>query len=176
MKEDFQHIIQLIQNAKERVYVKANSELVALYFNVGNILSDKISKGVWGDKTMTALADFIHTKMPNLSGFNRRGLYRMKQFYEIHAVNSEVFKLWEELVFSIEHAEKQDVLIVSPAATQFQKHQFYIENVLLKVSWSQHLDIFSSIRNPEEILFYLLQTITEKWTKTEVRRQLKTGA
>jgi len=119
MKEDFQHIIQLIQNAKERVYVKANSELVALYFNVGNILSDKISKGVWGDKTMTALADFIHTKMPNLSGFNRRGLYRMKQFYEIHAVNSEVFKLWEELVFSIEHAEKQDVLIVSPAAAQF---------------------------------------------------------
>ena len=112
MKEDFQHIIQLIQNAKERVYVKANSELVALYFNVGNILSDKISKGVWGDKTMTALADFIHTKMPNLSGFNRRGLYRMKQFYEIHAVNSEVFKLWEEVVFSIEHAETQDVLIV----------------------------------------------------------------
>ena len=111
MKEDFQHIIQLIQNAKERVYVKANSELVALYFNVGNILSDKISKGVWGDKTMTALADFIHTKMPNLSGFNRRGLYRMKQFYEIHDVNSEVFKLWEELVFSIERAEKQDVLI-----------------------------------------------------------------
>lgn len=176
MKEDFQHIIQLIQNAKERVYVKANSELVALYFNVGNILSDKISKGVWGDKTMTALADFIHTKMPNLSGFNRRGLYRMKQFYEIHAVNSEVFKLWEELVFSIEHTEKQDVLIVSPPATQFQKHQFYIENVLLKVSWSQHLDIFSSIRNPEEILFYLLQTITEKWTKTELRRQLKTAA
>ena len=42
MNEDFQHIIQLIKNAKERVYVKANSELVALYFNVGNILSDKI--------------------------------------------------------------------------------------------------------------------------------------
>lgn len=175
MDTDFQHIVQLIESAKERVYVKANSELVALYFNVGNILSDKISKGVWGDKTMTALAEFIHTKMPNLSGFNRRGLYRMKQFYEIHAVNSEVFKLWEELFFSVERTEKQDVLIVSPTATQFQKHQFYMENVLLKVSWSQHLDIFSSIRNPEEILFYLLQTITEKWTKAELRRQLKTA-
>ena len=67
MDTDFQHIVQLIESAKERVYVKANSVLVALYFNVRNILSDKISKGVWGDKTMTALADFIHTKMPNLS-------------------------------------------------------------------------------------------------------------
>ena len=66
MDTDFQHIVQLIESAKERVYVKANSELVALYFNVGNILSDKIGKGVWGDKTMTALAEFIHTKMPNL--------------------------------------------------------------------------------------------------------------
>ena len=146
MDTDFQHIVQLIESAKERVYVKANSELVALYFNVGNILSDKISKGVWGDKTMTALAEFIHTKMPNLSGFNRRGLYRMKQFYETHAVNSEVFKLWEELFFSVERTEKQDVLIVSPSVTQFQKHQFY-----------------------------LLETITEKWTRAELQRQLKTA-
>ena len=39
MDTDFQHIVQLIESAKERVYVKANSELVALYFNVGNILN-----------------------------------------------------------------------------------------------------------------------------------------
>jgi len=116
MDTDFQHIVQLIESAKERVYVKANSELVALYFNVGNILSDKISKGVWGDKTMTALADFIHTKMPNLSGFNRRGLYRMKQFYEIHAVNSEVFKLWEELFFSVERTKKKSCFFLPPPA------------------------------------------------------------
>lgn len=36
MDNDFQHIITLIQDAKARAYAKVNSELVVLYFNVGN--------------------------------------------------------------------------------------------------------------------------------------------
>ena len=100
MNNDFQHIITLIQDAKARAYAKVNSELVILYFNVGNIVSEKISRGIWGDKTIEELADFIHSQMPQLSGFNRRGLYRMKQFYEVHAINSDVFKLWEELIYN----------------------------------------------------------------------------
>ena len=36
MDNDFQHIITLILDAKARAYAKVNSELVALYFNVGN--------------------------------------------------------------------------------------------------------------------------------------------
>lgn len=36
MDNDFQHIITLILDAKARAYAKVNSELVVLYFNVGN--------------------------------------------------------------------------------------------------------------------------------------------
>ncbi len=31
------------------------------------------------------LADYIAEKQPVLKGFNRRGLYRMKQFYEVYS-------------------------------------------------------------------------------------------
>ncbi|WP_345068883.1 hypothetical protein [Sphingobacterium thermophilum] len=31
------------------------------------------------------LYEFILSKAPNLSGFNRRGLYRMKQFFEVYS-------------------------------------------------------------------------------------------
>lgn len=40
---------------------------------------------------------------------------------------------------------------------------------------AHHLEIFSSIRKPDEILFYLLQSITEKWTRSDLRRQLKSA-
>ena len=176
MNNDFQHIITLIQDAKARAYAKVNSELVILYFNVGNIVSEKISRGIWGDKTIEELADFIHSQMPQLSGFNRRGLYRMKQFYEVHAINSDVFKLWEELIYNNnKNIDNQSSIIVSPTVTQLEKHQFYMENLLLKISWAHHLEIFSSIRKPDEILFYLLQSITEKWTRSDLRRQLKSA-
>ncbi len=38
--KEFEHIITLILEAKSRVFVKANSELVLLYFNVGKIVSE----------------------------------------------------------------------------------------------------------------------------------------
>ncbi len=82
---DFNQILLLIQEAKNRVYAKANKELVLLYFNVGKVVSEKVNMGNWGDKTVQELADFIASNQPELTGFNRRGLYRMKQFYETYS-------------------------------------------------------------------------------------------
>lgn len=69
-KQDFEHVLTLIHDARDRAYNKANSELVLLYFNVGKIVSEKVDAGTWGEKTVQQLADFIQSKAPNLSGFN----------------------------------------------------------------------------------------------------------
>lgn len=76
--QDFEQILTLITEARNRVYSKANSELVLLYFNVGKVVSEKVNAGKWGDNTVQELADFIQSKMTNLSGFNRRGLPNLR--------------------------------------------------------------------------------------------------
>lgn len=43
------------------------------------------------------MAEYIHTKYPGIKGFNRRGLYRMKQFYELYAGNEKVSSLVTQL-------------------------------------------------------------------------------
>lgn len=43
---DFNLILLLIEEARARVYAKANSELLLLYFNVGKIVSQKVSEGI----------------------------------------------------------------------------------------------------------------------------------
>lgn len=179
-QHEFQHVLLLIQEARERVYAKANSELVLLYFNVGKYVAERLNDGKWGDNTVQELADFIHSKVPNLSGFNRRGLYRMKQFYETHCAEAPTFKLWAEVVSPSATQSKtidsQTKTKVSPMATQIKKHAEYIQNTLLKLSWSHHLEVFSAIKKPEETLYYILQSINEKWSKTELRRQIKTAS
>jgi hypothetical protein len=80
---DFEQVITMITEARNRVYSKANAELVTLYFNIGKIVSKKVLAGNWGDGTVNDLVDYIAEKQPVLKGFNRRGLYRMKQFYEV---------------------------------------------------------------------------------------------
>lgn len=112
----------------------------------------------------------------------------MKQFFELYTPDSEVFKLWENTenpkvppsATPIENTKTDEATIVSPSATQLQDndHRYgkFVSTVLTQISWANHLEIFSAVKQPEQILFYLLMSIREKWNKLEVRRQIKTAS
>lgn len=115
--KDFEHILTLITEARNRVYSKANSELVLLYFNVGKVVSDRVATGNWSENTVQQLSDFIQSKIPNLSGFNRRGLYRMKQFYEVYSDN----KFETTAMTQLQNIDNKGIKIVSTVPTQLRK-------------------------------------------------------
>jgi len=183
ISQDFEQILTLITEARNRIYSKVNSELVLLYFNVGKMVSEKVNAGNWGENTVQELADFIQSKVPNLSSFNRRGLYRMKQFYELYTSESEVFKLWADAqtpkVSPTATQLSEPIQKVSPTATQIQgienQYSKFISTVLTQIAWANHLEIFSAVKQPEQVLFYLLMNIKEKWSKLEIRRQIKSA-
>ncbi len=178
---DFELIATLIEESRLRAFSKVNEELVFLYFRVGDIVSRQIAKGKWGDGTVGELSAFLATKYPSLSGFNRRGLYRMRQFYETYSVDSECFELWNSTQASIVSplATQLDQVIVSPAATQLEgadnQHENFMKVILAKLTWSHHLEIFSACPKAEQKLFYLMTTVSEKWGKLELRRQIQSA-
>ena len=171
---EFENIVRLIHEAQNRAYIKVNTEMLLLYFNVGKFVSDKVSQGVWGQGTVDDLAAFIAMKMPGLSGFNRRGLYRMKQFSKTYSLTSECFKLWLQIQIT-----NQQKAIVSPVATQLQnidnEYNKFLSTLLTQISWTNHLEILSGAKPAEEKLFYLLISLNEKLGKLELRRQIKTA-
>lgn len=78
-----------------------NEELILMYQKVGKFLSEKSQKASYGDGYIEALAAFISEQFPGIKGFNRRGLYRMKQFYETHAGNEKVSPLVEKFYLTL---------------------------------------------------------------------------
>lgn len=193
-KSEFENIIRLIEEARSRADSKVNAELVLLYFTVGEIVSAKVTDGIWGEGTVNELANYIAVKMPGLSGFNRRGLYRMKQFYEAYSVEQFVSPMATLLQAyfknSIESqkvsalptqlkANKQKKEKVSAVPTQIHDndflHQQFVTTLLTQISWANHLEILSATKSPEEKFFYLLHCIKERWSMRELRRQLSTG-
>jgi|GEM_PF-1012975 len=174
-KQDFEYILTLITEARNSAYSKANSELILLYFNVGRFVGEKVHSGNWGENTVQQLADFIKSKAPNLSGFNRRGLYRMKQFYEVYSDNqfvSTVTALLQDVENQLnEFVSAVPTLLSSPMAFQ----QKFLENILAKITWTNHLEILSGTKTGEEKVFYLLGCLTEKWGMRELRRQIQTA-
>jgi predicted nuclease of restriction endonuclease-like (RecB) superfamily len=157
MNSDFEQILLLIHEAKNRVYAKANSELVLLYFNVGKVVSEKVNAGNWGENTVKDLANFIASKQPELSGFNRRGLYRMKQFYELYSSPQIVSSVMTQLQLTENEACK------------------FVSSTMTQISWTQHLILLSKVKKPEELFFYIEKVISEKLTVKQLERVINTG-
>lgn len=190
---EFSEIVRLIEESKNRAFQKVNEELVLLYFKVGKTVSLRVSEGVWGDKTVDELSAYILNRFPGLSGFTRRGLYRMKQFYDTYSLDSDCFKFWLEIQAENENSQfvspvatqikntgENDNSIVSPLATQLQvsdnKHNIFVSTVLTQITWSNHMEILSGSKTPEEKMFYLILTAKDKLRKLELRRQIKTAS
>ncbi|MBN9300066.1 MAG: DUF1016 family protein [Filimonas sp.] len=182
---DFDSILILIQEARARVYAKANAELVLLYFNVGKIVSEKVSAGKWGENTVQELADFINAKQPGLSGFNRRGLYRMRQFYESYNEHSACFSIWCSIneKSSTTNTQQETTTqrkseIVTTLPTQFQLSDnellVFVTTLLSQIQWSAHLHILNKAKSAEEKLFYIQLAVKEKLSVREIERQLNT--
>ena len=66
------------------------------------------------------MADFFSTNYPELKGFNRRGLYRMKQFYELYKDDEKVSPLVTQLSWT------NHLKIMSASKSQ-EERRFYIE-------------------------------------------------
>jgi predicted nuclease of restriction endonuclease-like (RecB) superfamily len=188
---EFDAIVQLIEEARNRAFQKVNEELVLLYFNVGKIVSEKVSGGAWGENTVGELANYIQESYSGYSGFTRRGLYRMKQFYEVYSSDDFVLPLLSQLevLFAGNKASSNMSALpaqiaglnnekgkVSAVPTQVAKIKNQVISFLLcKVTWSNHLEILSKAKTAEEKFFYLLYCIKERWSMRDLRRQLNSG-
>lgn len=98
--EQFQKVVNIIESAKERAYRKVNEELITMYRDIGEYISKQSQNSSYGDAFVQKLADFFSENYPELKGFNRRGLYRMKQFYELYKGEEKVSPLVTQLSWS----------------------------------------------------------------------------
>ena len=129
--------------------------MIDLYWNVGRYISLKIANAAWGDKTIDELATFIQKEYPEIKGFNRMGLYRMKRFFETYS--SSVFV--SSLMIQIQNADNQSNQIASTLLIQFDYNDIR-NTVLAKISWSHHLTIISRTKTFQyNELFVLKNTI-----------------
>ena len=169
-QKQFSDIVRLIKEAQSNAVKAVNTELINLYWNVGQYISLQLEKANWGDKTVDELASFIQEEYPEIRGFNRRGLYRMKQFYETYS--SMLFMSLSMTQTQLSDNEANE--IVSSPMTQLMFDNIG-NTILTKVTWTHHLVLMSRTKIDEEREFYLQLCVKEKYTVKELDRQISSG-
>ena len=96
----FDEIIHIIEESRKNALRKVNEELIMMYWRVGEYISRQSENASYGDSYIQSLADFFSRNYPQIKGFNRRGLYRMKQFYETYKDDEKVSPLVTQLSWS----------------------------------------------------------------------------
>ena len=117
--DQFVEVIHIIDNARSRAMKAVNAELIQMYWKIGEYLSALCTKAEFGDRIIDDVAAYIARENPGVKGFNRRGLYRMKQFYETYKNDEFVTPLVTQIGWT------NHLLIMSRSKTAEERH-FYM--------------------------------------------------
>jgi predicted nuclease of restriction endonuclease-like (RecB) superfamily len=125
----FSEILSLIDSSRQRAIQAVNTALVELYWEIGAVISRKLSDAEWGDGVVQGLADHIASTHPGLRGFTRANLFRMRQFHEAYPDREIVTALLTQLPWT-HH------LIILGQAKSPEEREFYLL-LAIRERWSK---------------------------------------
>ena len=119
VENQFNEVVQLIRKARERAFKSVNTELITLYWQVGEYISTKVESEEWGKGIIENLPDYLKQKEPDLKGFSARNLWRMKQFYETYKGHQKLSPLVTQLTWT------NNIIILSKTKS-IEEKEFYL--------------------------------------------------
>jgi len=124
----FRQIVGLIQAARARALQSVNTELVGLYWQVGEFIARKLETAEWGEGVVDELALYLKRQRPDLRGFARPNLFRMRQFYSAYRNDEKVSALTRQLPWT------HNVLILA-GCKRAEEREFYLR-MAVQEKWS----------------------------------------
>jgi predicted nuclease of restriction endonuclease-like (RecB) superfamily len=146
--DDFTEILSIIEQARENAYRVVNRELIAMYWEIGRYVSEKVKSEGWGKSVVQRFSDYIRSHFAGIKGFSPQNIWRMRQFYETYAENPFLSALSREI------AENGKLSAVPREITENGK----LSPLVREISWSHNVLIMSAAKTAEEREFYLLLT------------------
>ncbi len=184
---EFAFVMHIIEMHRSQAVQAINHASLLTAWEVGAYVSDKIKNAHWGAKVVQQLAEYIHTQNPTLKGWSKKSIYRMVNFYEAYSSiqfieRATSLKLISETVeyAPANKAQTEYAEIVSTPLTQFGHSTLVsmpltlMPNILLKTSWSNHVEILTRCSTIDQQIFYILYAGHEHLKFKELERAIST--
>lgn len=119
-----------IRLARNQVALSVNSHLLQLYWDIGKNISEKQEKSKWGSNFIEKIAQDLKREFPEMTGFSRRNLYAIRQWYQFY---SSTYEFVPQAVAQIPWGHNR--LIISKVKDT-EKAVFYAKQTL-KEGWNR---------------------------------------
>jgi predicted nuclease of restriction endonuclease-like (RecB) superfamily len=146
-----------IRQARLRASIAVTAELLNVYWEIGNTISQQEILEGWGAKIVEKLANDLKSEFPDIKGFSARNLRYMRTF----ALEYPEFVILQQNVAKLQESENQTVII--------------LQRIVAKLPWGHNCTLLDKTKLPDERLFYAQKTLQNGWTKNMLSNQLETG-
>jgi DUF1016 N-terminal domain len=79
-----------VRSSQLRATLSVNRELIALYWDTGRSIVEQQRQHNWGDLMIDRLSRDLRLEFPEMAGFSRQNLYRMRAFYLGYACENSI--------------------------------------------------------------------------------------
>ena len=183
-----------IREAQVKATLSANAQMIRMYWDIGNMISQKQKIEGWGASVIAKLSKDLKSEMPELRGFSERNLKNMLRFAnEYSFVQSttaqmntveilEVIKMQlptaqlkhdansilQLPTAKLQSFEMQQNTIVQPSAAQLNKFQ-----LLTLIPWTHNILLIEKIKDLETRFWYINQINENGWTVDNLSTMIK---
>jgi len=131
----------LIYRRQYEALKKVNTELIQLYWEIGEEIDRKQREHGWGKSVVEILAKELQKEFPGVQGFSARNLWLMRGFYIEYSQNS----------------------ILHPSGAEFDRAT--LPALLAEIGWKKNVVIMEKCKDPLQREFYIKMTKRYGWTK-----------
>jgi predicted nuclease of restriction endonuclease-like (RecB) superfamily len=157
MEDNNQYLLLLntlksdIENARLKVALTANEQLLELYWKIGNRIQQQRNAEGWGTKIIENLSNDLKAFFPDMTGISPRNLKYMQSF-------AEAYPLF--LQASLAKKETKIAILQVPLA---------------KLPWYHHITLLDKIKNTEERIFYITKAVQNGWSRNMLVNQIESN-
>ena len=155
---------QRIRAAQYHALKAVNQELIALYWDIGKMITDRQKDDSWGKMIIPQLAADLRSEFPGISGFSVSNLWRIKRFFETYSDNEKLAPLVREIGWT------HNLLVLEKCKDDLER-EFYIR-MIRKMGWTKDV-LINHIENKTYENTISNQTNFDKTISEDIRDQAK---
>ena len=154
----FSNIKQKIREAQVKATLSANAQMIQMYWDIGNMISEKQKIEGWGANVISKLSSDLKKEMPELRGFSERNLKNMLRFA------SEYSKVQQPAALLEESKNQEFTIVQSPTAqlendikskVQSPTAQLSKLQLLSSITWTHNIILIEKIKDLETRFWYI---------------------
>jgi len=166
----------LIYRRQYEAMKKVNTELIQLYWEIGEEIERQQREQGWGKSVVEILAKELQKEFPGVKGFSARNLWLMRSFYKEYSQNSILQPSAAELESSnlppsVGEIQKANL---PPSVRELQKTN--LPPLVAEIGWSHNCVIIEKCKDPLQREFYVRMTKRYGWTKNVLINNIENRA